>query len=104
MASRVSNGIFFGMTASELERVRRNLVQSLIDFGPERAVALNVNSNSFSFAERGGMTIDRWQSALREAFHEIDPDGWPDHLLDRTAINVNYGIINRGVNEGTPVT
>lgn len=72
------------------------------DMGPDRTVSLNVNQNSFSFAERGGMTIDRWQAALVNAYHQLDPDGYPDHVMDRTAINVNYGIINRGMNEGSP--
>jgi hypothetical protein len=94
MASRVSSGIFFGCTAAQLETARASLVQKLIDFGPDRAVSLNVNSNSFAFAERGGVTIDRMMAELKNAFNQVDPDGWTETVLDRTAFGNNYGAQN----------
>ncbi len=89
MASRVSTGIFFGFTAAQLETLRQNLAAKLIDHGADRAVSLNVNANSFAFAERGGLTIDRMMSELQNAFHEVDPDGWPDYVATRTSVGIN---------------
>ena len=94
MASRVTSGIFFGCTTAQLETARASLVQKLIDFGPDRAVSLNVNSNSFTFAERGGVTIDRMMAELQKAYHQVDPCGWPDTVLDRTTFGNNYGAQN----------
>lgn len=89
MASRVSTGIFFGFTAAQLETLRQNLATKLIEHGVDRTVSLNVNSNSFAFAERGGMTIDQMMAELQNAFHEVDPDGWPEYIASRTSVGIN---------------
>lgn len=84
MAQRVSTGLFFNFTKSELDEVSSALRTKLIDGGPDAVTSVNVGGQAFSFGPRSGLTLDRFQAELQNAYNQLDPGSYSNRIVNAT--------------------
>jgi hypothetical protein len=75
-------GFFFGFTLAQLQEVQANVVQKIIDFGPDRVASVSMNGQALTFTK--GMKLEAIQAQIQNALNELDSTTYPETVVDRT--------------------